>query len=31
VLFIIIQMAATAALLLGHFFIVVRNQLTRTR
>jgi hypothetical protein len=28
---IIIQMAATAALLVGHFAVIVKNQLTRTR
>ena len=29
--FIVIQMVATAALLVGHFAVIVRNQLTRTR
>jgi len=31
VYFIVIQMAATAALLVGHFAVVVKNQLTRSR
>jgi hypothetical protein len=31
VFFIVIQLIATAALLVGHFAIVVKNQLTRTR
>ena len=29
--FIIAQMAATTALLVGHFAIIVKNQLTRIR
>jgi hypothetical protein len=29
--FIVIQVVATAALLIGHFAVTVKNQLTRTR